>query len=197
MCFISDQSHNRLLVLLAVIFGFIFFFPSVGSTEQKNELIVVDDVDLKRYLGKWYEIAHIPVWFQKGCADGTTAEYTPLKDGFVNVVNRCCDDEGKVKEAKGRAWVVDKQHPAKLKVSFVSLFGLWLFGGKYWIIDLDENYHYSVIGHPNREIGWILSRTPTLSDEVLKGIAERLEAKGYDFSKFKMTNQTANNCFSK
>ena len=197
LCFISYQSPNRLLVLLALLFGFVFLFSSVGSAEQKSELTVVDDVDLGRYIGKWYEIAHIPAWFQKGCTGGTTAEYTPLKDGFVNVVNRCCDEEGNVKEAKGRAWVVDKQNPAKLKVSFFSLFGLWLFGGKYWIIDLDENYQYSVIGHPNREIGWILSRTPTLSDKILKGIAERLEAKGYDFSKFKMTNQTGINCSTK
>lgn len=196
MYFIANLSHRRLLVLLGLVVGFIFLYTSVGSTEQKSELTVVDDVDLERYLGTWYEIAHIPVWFQKGCTGGTTAEYTPLKEGFVNVVNRCCDKEGKVKEAKGRAWVVNKQHPAKLKVSFFSLFGLWLFGGKYWIIDLDENYRYSVIGHPNREIGWILSRTPTLPDEVLQGIAERLEAKGYDFSKFKMTNQTENNCTS-
>ena len=197
VCFISNQSSNRLLILLVLVFGFVFLFTSVGSAEQKSELTVVDNVELSRYIGTWYEIAHIPVWFQKGCTGGTTAEYTPLKDGFVNVVNRCCDEEGKVKEAKGRAWVVDKEDPAKLKVSFFSLFGLWLFGGKYWIIDLDENYQYSVIGHPKREIGWILSRTPTLSDEVLKGIAERLEDKGYDFSKFKMTNQTGNDCFSK
>ncbi len=196
ICFLSNQSPNRLLLLLAVLVGFIFLYTSPGSGEQKSELTVVDEVDLERYLGKWYEIAHIPVWFQRGCTGGTTAEYTFLKEGFVNVVNRCCDEDGKVKEATGRAWVVDKQHPAKLKVSFVSLFGFWLFGGKYWIIDLDENYHYSVIGHPNREIGWILSRTPTLPDEVLKGIAERLEEKGYDFSKFKMTKQTEKNCFS-
>ena len=191
------RSVKKCLGALLVIFLVNLMFFSDVKAGRQDELTVVKEVDLARYLGRWYEIAHIPVWFQKGCAGGTTAEYTLLKDGFVNVVNRCCDDEGKVKEAKGRAWVVDKQDPAKLKVSFFSLFGLWLFGGKYWIIDLDENYRYSVIGHPNREIGWILSRTPTLPDDVLKGITERIEAKGYDFSKFKMTNQTENNCVSR
>ena len=182
---------------LVVLFVMNILCSSGVFAEEQPELTVVEEVDLVRYLGKWYEIAHIPVWFQKGCTGGTTAEYTPLKDSFVNVTNRCCDEEGNVKEAKGRAWVVDKNQPGKLKVSFFSIFGLWLFGGKYWIIDLDENYQYSVIGHPNREIGWILSRTPTLPDEILKGIAERLKDKGYDFSKFKMTNQTENICFSK
>ena len=125
----------------------------VASTEQnqRTELTVVDDVDLSRYLGRWFEIGKIPVWFQKGCAGGTTAEYTLVKDGVVSVVNRCCSEDGKVKEAKGRAWIVDKNTPAKLKVSFFSIFGLWLFGGKYWIIDLDPDYQYAVVGHPGRE----------------------------------------------
>jgi apolipoprotein D and lipocalin family protein len=185
-----------LIVLFGILALNILFFSGVLPAKD-DELKVVEAVDLGRYLGTWYEIAHIPVWFQKGCSGGTTAEYTLLKDGFVNVVNRCCDEDGKMKEAKGRAWIVDKNEPAKLKVSFFSLFGFWLFGGKYWIIDLDKNYNYSVIGHPDREIGWILSRTPTLTDDVLKGIAERLEAQGYDFSKFKMTNQTESSCVSR
>jgi apolipoprotein D and lipocalin family protein len=150
----------------------------------------VEDVDLSRYIGRWYEIALIPVWFQKECAGGTTAEYTLVKDGVVSVVNKCCTKDGKVKEAKGRAWVVDKKNPAKLKVSFFSLFGFWLFAGHYWIIDLDPEYQYAVIGHPSRELGWILSRTPKLPEGILKSIAERLETNGYDFLKFKMTNQT-------
>ena len=128
----------KLFPCFTVLFGLSFFLLSLVSAEpgNKKELTVVDNVDLSRYLGRWYEIALIPVWFQKGCAGGTTAEYSLFKDGVVNVVNKCCTEDGKVKEAKGRAWVVDKKHPAKLKVSFVSLLGLWLFKGDYWIIDL-------------------------------------------------------------
>jgi len=89
---------------------------------------------------------------------------------------------------------VDTKTPAKLKVSFFSLFGFWLFAGHYWIIDLDPEYQYAVIGHPSRNLGWILSRTPKLPEEVLQGIVERLEANGYNFSQFKMTNQTDFSC---
>ncbi len=170
----------------------------VASAESNTKLPapnVVEDVDLNRYIGRWYEIALIPVWFQKDCAGGTTAEYTLVKEGVVSVVNRCCTKDGKVKEAKGRAWVMDKKTPAKLKVSFFSLFGFWLFAGHYWIIDLGPEYQYAVIGHPSRNLGWILSRTPKLPEEVLKGIVERLEANGYNFSQFKMTNQTDFSCF--
>ncbi len=193
-----NHSLIKLLPCFTVLFGLSFFLISLVSAEpdNKKELAVVDNVDLSRYLGRWYEIGLIPVWFQKGCAGGTTAEYSLFKEGVVNVVNRCCTEDGKVKEAKGRAWVVDKKHPAKLKVSFVSLLGWWLFKGDYWIIDLDPDYKYAVVGHPSRDLGWILSRTPTLPAEVLQGIAERLTANGYDFSRFKMTNQTESGCHS-
>ena len=186
----------KLFSCFTLLFGLSFFLVSLVSAEpdNKKELTVVDNVDLSRYLGRWYEIALIPVWFQKGCAGGTTAEYSLFKEGVVNVVNRCCTEDGKVKEAKGRAWVVDKKHPAKLKVSFVSLLGLWLFKGDYWIIDLDPDYRYAVVGHPGRDLGWILSRTPTLPENVLQGIRERLTANGYDFSRFKMTSQSESGC---
>jgi apolipoprotein D and lipocalin family protein len=183
------------VMVLAVAFGMVL--SSSASAEppaRGSEPMVVENVDLNRYLGRWYEIARIPVWFQKDCACGTTAEYTLVKDGVVSVVNRCCTSDGEMKEARGRAWVVDKKTPAKLKVSFFSLFGFWLFGGHYWIIDLDPDYRYAVVGHPKRTLGWILSRTPQLSEEVLDGIAERLEANGYSFSQFKMSDQTECTC---
>lgn len=184
---------TSMVPFLLVVFGLGMMVSSVESAEptaKGTEPTVVQTVDLSRYLGRWYEIARIPVWFQKECACGTTAEYTLVKDGVVSVVNRCYTSKGEVKEAKGRAWVVDKKTPAKLKVSFFSLFGFWLFGGHYWIIDLDPDYQYAVVGHPRRTLGWILSRTPRLSEEVLDTIAERLEANGYSFSQFKMSDQT-------
>lgn len=193
---IINQTFFKLLPFFSTLIVLSVLLTSFASAEPENqsEPTVVGDVDLSRYLGLWYEIAHIPVWFQKGCTGGTTAEYTLVKDGVVSVVNRCCADDAKVKEAKGRAWVVDKKFPAKLKVSFVSLLGLWLFKGHYWIIDLDPDYQYAVVGHPSRDLGWILSRTPTLSEKVLQGIGERLTANGYDFSRFKMTNQSEISC---
>lgn len=182
------------LVVLLVSGWMVSYVESAESDTKVLEPRVVDDVDLNRYMGQWYEIALIPVWFQKNCAGGTTAEYTLLENGKIGVVNRCCTKDGKVKEAKGSAWVVDEKTPAKLKVSFFSLFGFWLFAGHYWIVDLDPDYRYAVIGHPSRDLGWILSRTPELSEEVIKSISLKLEANGYEFSRFKMTNQRDFNC---
>lgn len=158
--------------------------------KNRQALQVVEHVDLSRYLGTWYEVASIPVWFQRECAGGTTATYSLDTDGRISVLNQCCTKDRQKKQARGKAWVVDTTTNAKLKVSFFSLFGFWLFAGDYWIIDLGPNYEYAVIGHPGRSIGWILSRTPVLPDDVLRGIGERLTKKGYSFSQFKTTNQT-------
>ncbi len=194
------QNANLSLTVFSLLLMMLLSFFASQSIKAANpdiatgELQVVDHVDLSRYLGKWYEVASIPVWFQKECAGGTTATYTLVKEGSVRVLNQCCTKNGVKKQAQGRAWVVDKKTNAKLKVSFFSLFGFWLFAGDYWIIDLGPNYEYAVVGHPDRNIGWILSRTPTLPADVLKGIGERLTAQGYDFSQFKMTNQIDYKC---
>ena len=108
---------KKCLFLMVFFIGLNIICFSDVVDGQPNELTVVEKVDLSRYLGKWFEIAHIPVWFQKGCIGGTTAEYTLFKEGFVNVVNRCCDEEGEVKEAKGRAWIVDQKHPVGVQRS--------------------------------------------------------------------------------
>ncbi len=179
-----------LLLLLAVTIP-----PTVtASNSNPAEVRVVSEVDLNRYRGMWYEIAHIPVWFQKDCDSGTTAEYSLSEGGSITVTNRCCTRGGALKEAQGRAWMVDKNCPAKLKVGFFSVLGFFPFKGDYWIIDLDPDYRYAVIGHPTRKLGWILSRTPALPQEMLNGIAERLRHNGYNFADFKMTNQNGAHC---
>jgi len=161
------------------------------SGEKKNlaEPKVVEKVDLNRYLGKWYEIASIPAPFQKQCAYGTTANYSMGKEGMIEVLNQCWTKEGKLKSAKGRAWVVDEKSNAKLKVSFVPVVNWNFLAGDYWVIDLGKNYEYAVVGHPARKYGWILAREPKIDKPVLDKIIKRLTEQGYDFSKFKFTEQ--------
>ena len=172
------------IALLLPLGGFV-----LAASSNIPPLQIVDHVDLTRYVGTWYAIASIPTWFERPCVQGTTAAYTLLENGKIEVVNRCYDKKGEVRTARGRAWIVDETTGAKLKVSFFSLFGLWLFPGDYWIIDLDSEYRYAVVGHPSRKFGWILSRTPTLDPTMLNGIIERLEEQGYDFATFEMTDQ--------
>lgn len=146
----------------------------------KGELQTVSYVDLNRYLGKWYDIAHFTQSFQKGCSC-TTAEYTLNKDGSIRVVNSC-NKNGRLKVSKGRAKVKNKKTNAKLSVTF-----FWPFSGKYWIIDLASDYSYAVVGHPNRNYLWILSRTKELDAETYLKILAGLKSKGYDLSKIEKT----------
>lgn len=157
--------------------------------DMKGEPKVVKSVDLKKYAGLWYEIAKIPNRFQKYCKSGTTAQYNLLGDGKIEVVNSCIDEDGDKDETKGIAKIVDGSSNAKLEVSFVSILGINLFWGDYWIIGLDNNYEYAVIGTPTRKYGWILSRTPKLSQEKLNETFEILNSQGYDTKKFEMSVQ--------
>ncbi len=141
-------------------------------------LATVPRVDLPRYMGVWYEIARIPHRFQEGCV-GSSATYTLLPDGEVEVINRCRDERtGAQRQAKGRAWSVDPEGNARLKVSF-----FWPFRGDYWIIDLGDNYEYAAVGAPNRDYLWILSRTPEMSAAVYDGILVRVAAQGFDIAR--------------
>jgi len=171
--------------LLAIfVVGAMALVPEFGDRP-----VTVGQVDVDRYMGLWYAIASIPTTFERSCALGTTAEYHLLANGRIEVTNTCFRSDGTRFTATGRAWVPDASEPAKLKVSFVRFIGWW-FPGDYWILELDPEYRYAVVGHPQRSYGWILSRTPTLPDETLDGIYERLEAQGYNRADFRAIDQT-------
>ena len=151
---------------------------------------VVETVDLVSYMGLWYSIASIPTSFERRCVQGTTAEYFLLDDGTIEVVNSCYEADGSWNVTRGHAWIPDLAQPGKLRVSFVRFLGRWWFGAPYWVVDLAADYSYAAVGHPDRTYGWILSRTPTLPDDVLEGIFERLEAQGYRREDFRRIDQS-------
>jgi apolipoprotein D and lipocalin family protein len=139
-------------------------------------LDVVDRVDLDRYVGRWYEIARYPNSFERDCV-GVTADYSLRDDGRIDVINTCFEStlDGPERVIEGSARVADPTTNAKLRVTF-----FWPFEGDYWIIGLDEDYEYAVVGEPSRSFLWILSRTPQMDDETYAGIVESLPAFGYD-----------------
>jgi len=177
----------RFMSLVIVMFTFLTGFALVApSRAAEKPLEVVDSVDLDRYLGRWYEIASYPAWFQKNCT-AVTADYALREDGLIEVINSCCKGtlDGKLKQAKGRAKVVDATSNAKLKVSFFRPF--W---GPYWIIDLDPDYQWAVVGAPSRKYLWILSRTPQMDKAVYDEIVASLPDRGYDPGRLKRTLQS-------
>lgn len=137
-------------------------------------------VDLARYAGDWYEIESFPAWFQRGCT-GTKANYTPMPDGRIRVINTCTRGQKSV-HIEGVARVVPKSNNSKLKVRF-----FWPFEGDYWILELDPAYRWAAVGHPNRKYLWILARDPQLDSAELASIRAKLAAKGYDINRLRPT----------
>jgi len=166
---------------------YILFFLFIGvmaAFAQTVPVTTVGKVELSRYIGVWHEVARIPNSFQRQCIGNTTATYAILDDGRISVINQCQKEDGSMSRIEGVAKVVDPESNAKLKVSFVSLFGIRLFWGDYWIIGLDAQYHYAVVGHPNRKYGWILCRVPQLTSDEKETVKKILVDKGYDPAKF-------------
>jgi apolipoprotein D and lipocalin family protein len=152
---------------------------------QSQPLQTVSQVDVKKYAGKWYEIASYPQRFQKGC-HCTTAEYTLSPAGYLIVENKCNRGsvDGHQSYIKGKAFIEKNSGNAKLKVQF-----FWPLRAKYWIIDLAADYSYAVVSHPSKKYLWILSRTPTMDDLVYGEILSRLKEKGFDLHQLQLTQQ--------
>ena len=147
---------------------------------------VVPSVDLTRYAGKWYEIARLPNRFQRNCTGDTTATYQLRPDGKISVLNECHKADGRVISAQGTARVASAKGPnTKLKVTF-----FWPFSGNYWIIDLDPDYKWAVVGEPDRKYLWSLSREPRLSDDLYSRILARASQQGYDVSRLIRTRHS-------
>jgi len=155
-----------------------------GARAEAPPVQSVEQIDLTRYVGKWYEIAAFPMYFQRNCIADTTAEYALRPDGELTVDNRCRTESG-VDQATGRAWAVDGAGAGQLKVSF-----FWPFRADYWVIGLDPDYRWAVVGNPNRKYLWILSRTPQLPAADLERARQAARAQGYDLGQLKTTRQT-------
>jgi len=157
------------------------FFLSGCTTAPTVNLPTVKKIDLERYAGTWIEIARYENRFETGCA-GATAQYSLEKD-HVRVINSCYDQHGeKSAQASGRAYAVEESNNSKLRVSFFRPFY-----GDYWVVMLGDQYQYSVVGDPNRQYLWILSRTKELTQEDKKTILAYLPTIGYDPSKLYWT----------
>lgn len=147
---------------------------------------VVANLDVPSFLGRWYEVASTHPFFQKDCVC-VTADYAPLDDKTLTVVNSCrkVTPDGVLNVVKGTAGTT--KNPAKLKVSFG---GFNFPFSNYWVIDAAEDYRYAVITTPFRTPVWILSRTPEIAADDLAGIYDRLEGRGFRMKKITPTLQT-------
>jgi apolipoprotein D and lipocalin family protein len=163
-----------------------------GAPAAGQPVEPVPELDLARYAGLWYEIARYPQFFQRNCAGEVTARYTLREDGRVDVHNRCRRADGREIDAKGVARRSDPEGPAsRLEVRFAPgwLSALPFVWADYWVIDLDPQYRWAVVGSPSRKYLWILSRTPRLDEATYERILRRIRAQGYDTDRLMATRQ--------
>ena len=154
---------------------------------KKHQLPVVPQVQLDKYIGKWYEITSFPQQFQKNCSC-TEANYSVKKNGKIKVYNLCFNTQKqKWEDATGTASVVSNTNNAQLKIQF-----FWPFKGDYYIIALEKDYSHVMVGGPNREYLWILSRTKTGNPEIIERYKKRATELGFDILRFKETIQNCN-----
>ncbi len=159
--------------------------PADGAPLMRAALQVVAPVDFKRYAGLWHEQARLPNRFQKQCTGAVTAEYTPLDDGTLGVRNRCILADGRVDESIGAARAVtvpDQPGAGRLEVRFAPAWLSWLpaVWGDYWILRLDRDYQVALVGTPNREYLWVLSRAPLLDQAALAAELDYARSLGFD-----------------
>jgi apolipoprotein D and lipocalin family protein len=150
---------------------------------QHTSITPVPSLDLNRYLGRWYEICRLPLKWEDAGATDITANYSLQDDGNVRVDNRCFNDEGQPSRSIGEAVPIDETN-ARLKVSFLPEFLRWVpfTDGDYWVLKLDPDYQVALVGTPDHRNLWVLSRTPSLPQDILDQYLAEARRQGFDLS---------------
>lgn len=161
------------LLRTALVIALLPFVVS-GCVSTPPGVEPVENFELDRYLGKWYEIARLDHSFERGLHN-VTAEYSMREDGGVRVLNRGYSREKGWNEAEGKAYFVEEPDRAFLKVSF---FGP--FYGSYIVFELDEDYEYAFVSGPKTSYLWLLARQPEVTDEVMQRFRSRAGELGFD-----------------
>lgn len=182
-CKRNKQKRDLLLGVLAVaaVGGAAYY---INQKRKEKPLPVADHVDLDQYMGTWYEIARLPTRHEKNTKNNA-AHYSLNEKGYVDVVNTAVEyknGEAKDVSVKGKAFVMDKETNAKLKVSFFPPFC-----SKYWIVDVAEDYSWAIVGAPDRESFWILSRKRQLDKKVLSKLLNSAHDLGFDIENLVFT----------
>jgi len=168
---------TTLLFIASLILAVVLAGCASSPPKGMERVRLVENVDVERYLGRWYEIARYQTGFEKNIY-GATAEYSLRKDGKIQVVNSGFKNslDGDYTEVRAVAWIPDPDVPAALKVRF---FGL--FAADYMIIGLDDvNYNWAIVGNNSRDFLWFLSRTHEIDESLYKRMEDIARSEGFN-----------------
>lgn len=163
-------------------------FPVIATEPVR----AVEHLDIDRYAGQWHEIAHLPVSFQKQCVGDITANYGLRRDGRISVTNACRKGDGERVVAEGVARPV-AGHPGQLQVRFVPDWLSWapMVWADYWVLALDPDYQWALVGEPGRKYLWILSRLPEMERDRFEQLKAKAESMGYDLGPLRLMPRCA------
>lgn len=152
-------------------------------TNEKPAVTSVPELNLERYLGLWYEIGRLPLKFEDDDARDITAEYSLQDDGKVRVDNRCIDEAGEPTQALGEA-VPDDEHAGRLRVTFLPAALRWIpfTQADYWVLKIDADYRYALVGTPDHKNLWLLARNPHIGAEVVEEYLTEARRQGFDLA---------------
>jgi apolipoprotein D and lipocalin family protein len=176
---------SRIFVLTAVTVTLVVL-AGLQASARANTLEIVDDLDVKRYAGTWYEIARLPNWFERNCSGDITANYSINADGTIAVSNRCTKKNGVAEAANGIGRFKDPElKKGHLKVTFAPgwLRFLPFVWADYCVIYLDDGYKFALIGEPGRKYLWVLAREKNIDKEQLDKMLQIAEKQGFNLSK--------------
>ena len=153
----------------------------------KPTIAPVESVDLPRFMGDWYVIAHIPSWPEREAYDAVES-YRLDADGRIRTTfsQRKGGFDAPVETMHPVGTVVEGSNNAVWGMQFV-----WPIQAEYVIVDLAPDYSRTIIGRSKRDYVWLMARTPRLPEVELKAALARIKALGYDITKLRMVPQSA------
>ena len=184
---VQRPANSRLAMLRPVALVLLGLgLVSCSTTRSRVDApVTAGTVDLSRYTGRWYEIARLPIRFQKA-NEAAIAEYGTHADGTISVRNIAIRPDGSQRDIRGYAKVLNPPENTKLTVRFKTWFGPLIpvpKKGNYWILHVDEHYQEAIVGTPNRKYLWLLARTPTIPEARYAGMVARASQLGFDTSR--------------
>ena len=148
-------------------------------------LTTVPQVDLERFMGDWYVIAHIPTWPERNAwnaiesyalnPDGTIATTFTFREGGF---------DGEHKEMHPTGFVTDTKSNAIWGMQF-----LWPFKADFRISYLTPDYGLTVISRERRDYVWVMARSPEIPETERQAVEEHLKASGYDLAELRYVPQ--------
>lgn len=189
--FKNKKTYTKHSLITKIALPFVAAATLAACASPSRDLPTVAQVDVQRYAGTWYEIARLPMPFQKQCAANVSAQYSLNPDNTITVLNRCQRTDGTWSQAEGLARPQNTTN-SRLSVTFLPKALRWLPFGQspYWVMALDDHYQYAMVGQPDRKYLWLLSRTPQMDEATYQKHLAQAKAQGYDVSQIIRTTHS-------